>query len=314
MFLAYEPPYNWEQVRDFFAKRQIHGNELVSEAGLTKILTIPNEQPHIHNNAVQNSNHQAKHLAVSVSMRHAPEQSGFYLSFHADFKTHTQAIISIMRRMFDLDANPPQVEQALLHAGLVQAEIVSGLRIPGVASEFEAGCRAVLGQQVSVAAAINKVNQLHAHFAQLNCGGNGATGFPSPEDVAKSDLLFLKMPAARRQTLIQLANFYANKPLHNAPKTKQSSKQKEKNTPLVENDDDHHLSPTVNKLIDIKGIGPWTVSYIDMRARGQTDIWLDTDLIIKKQAHKFGEQNRPLQSDKASPWRSYLTLNLWSLA
>jgi AraC family transcriptional regulator of adaptative response / DNA-3-methyladenine glycosylase II len=308
ILLAYRPPYNWPQVRDFFSKRQIIGNELVHENGLNKILSIESEEGFDQVDNLHSHFQQSKNVAVKVKISHAPLQSGFYLSFNAAHSRHTLTIISIVRRMLDLDASPQLIEQALKNAGLPENKLVTGLRIPGVASEFEAACRAILGQQISVAAAVSKVNQLHAHFAQHNNIENLEVGFPSPYDLANSDLLFLKMPAARRQTLIMLAKFYLQK----------------RARVLIEDD---AITSTVLShlpigpvfkaaaaLIDIKGIGPWTVNYVALRALGESDIYLDTDLVIKQQMAKYEQCGHRINSELAAPWRSYLTLNLWSLA
>lgn len=283
LLLAYRPPYNWPQVRDFFAKRQIHGNELVCAQSITKIVTIPT----YHDSGLSAQTNTAGKTSAKVDIRHDAKQHGFYISFNARHSQHTLAIVSIVRRMLDLDANPQLISQAIIKAGLPENKLVNGLRIPGVASEFEAGCRAILGQQVSVAAAVNKVNELHVHFAQAKGISNLICGFPSPAEVAKSDLLFLKIPAARRQTLIALAAYYQAK---------------------------HDLSSSPSSIIEIKGIGPWTVNYVAMRALGETDVWLDTDLVIKQQKVKLEAGGHTLLADNAAPWRSYLTLQLWSIA
>jgi AraC family transcriptional regulator of adaptative response / DNA-3-methyladenine glycosylase II len=81
------------------------------------------------------------------------------------------------------------------------------------------------------------------------------------------------------------------------------------NTNEIKADDKKETS-----LIDIKGIGPWTVSYIDLRAIGNSDIWLNTDLVIKQQVAKYDASGVVINAELAAPWRSYLTLNLWSLA
>jgi AraC family transcriptional regulator of adaptative response / DNA-3-methyladenine glycosylase II len=305
IMLAYRPPYNWPQVRDFFAKRQILGNERVEDGSFTKVLNINACASLTALDANASPNEAKQFLAVKVCVQHKPEQHSFYLSFNAAYSKYTLAIITIVRRMLDLDACPQVIEQALIKAGLTKDELVSGLRIPGVASEFEAGCRAILGQQVSVAAAVNKVNQLHAHFAQSNYADDAATNleraFPSPNEVANSDLMFLKMPAARRQTLIDLAKFYQSEALIS-----------QDNSAININSEEDAIN--YKALIDIKGIGPWTVHYVALRALGETDIWLDTDLVIKQQIAKLTQAERTLQNAAAAPWRSYLTLNLWSLA
>jgi len=305
ILLAYRPPYNWPQVRDFFAKRQINGNEDVFENGFTKFLrleTISSKDRHAGGLNVPTNN------TVKVTVNYAPEQNGFQVSFNAAYSAYTLSIISTIKRMLDVDASPQLIENALMHAGLKQQELVSGLRIPGVANEFEAGCRAILGQQVSVAAAVNKVNQLHAYFAEQAGAVNNEslqTGFPTPSMMADHDLLFLKMPAARRQTLIDLARYY---------------KALTTPTPESTNSISLELAETIAKpssteaLLNIKGIGPWTVNYIALRAQGETDIWLDTDLVIKQQVAKLEQASRSINNDLAAPWRSYLTLNLWSMS
>ena len=266
LLLSYRPPYNWPQVRDFFARRAIHGNETISQNGFEKVLSIHGQ-------------------GVLVSVQHCPQKNAFVLRFNASFVTHTLVIISVINRILDLQASPQIIQDALMQAGLLAPELVSGLRVPGVACAFEAGCRAILGQQVSVTAAVNKVNELHQHFAQSE-----QSKFPEPAEVAASDLLFLKMPAQRRQSLIDLAQYFANAKLAS-------------NEPV-----------NTQLLLPIKGIGPWTVNYIEMRAQGNSDVWLNGDLIIKQQTAKFAAINRVLKPDLAAPWRSYLTLNLWSLA
>lgn len=303
ILLAYRPPYNWPQVKNFLAKRQINGNEDVFENGFIKVLSV--DIPPAANNT---NPYPSSTEAVAVRVIHAPKENGFHVSFNAAYSAHTLVIMSTIKRMLDVDACPQLIEKALMHAGLVQQELVLGLRLPGVASEFEAGCRAILGQQVSVAAAVNKVNQLHAYFAQQvekPTAENLQTHFPTATMIASHDLLFLKMPAARRQTLIDLAIYYRNldkAPIHSSaelaslphPQTKRAS--------------------SAEALLSIKGIGPWTVNYIALRAQGDTDIWLDTDLVIKQQVAKLEQASRHLENEQAAPWRSYLTLNLWSLS
>ncbi|OFA31972.1 hypothetical protein BAE46_06945 [Glaciecola punicea] len=296
ILLTYRPPYNWPQLRDFLAKRQIHGNEQVHENGLSKILSVADKRGDGSN----------EYVPIKVDITHAAKQNGFYLTFNAAHSRHTLSITNTIRRMLDLDINPQLIETGLRNAGLPENEIVSGLRIPGVASGFEAGCRAILGQQVSVTAAVNKVNQLHAFFAEQNGVYDLVFRFPTPDEVASNDLLFLKMPAARRQSLISLGKFYQ----HCEPLA------------ALENDEPSDTAGLTNTaeltntagLINIKGIGPWTVNYVLLRAIGESDIWLDTDLVIKQQLAKRREQGRAINAELAAPWRSYLTLNLWRLA
>lgn len=259
--LSYRPPYRWDIVRDFYARRQINENEFVGSNTMRKILNVDGN-------------------AVPIEFEHIAAENKFVLRFDAAFSQLVMPITRVIRRMLDLDADPSLIAEALKKSGLNDQEIVDGIRIPGVANCFEAGCRAILGQQVSVAAAVNKLNQFFNHFKAQTAGA-----FPSPELVASNDLMFLKVPDARRQSLISLAKFMVQKP-----------------------------EADLEEWLLIKGIGPWTVNYVLMRAQGSTDIWLNTDLVIKQQLSKLKDTGRELNDTVASPWRSYLSLNLWSLS
>jgi AraC family transcriptional regulator of adaptative response / DNA-3-methyladenine glycosylase II len=289
LFLAYRPPYNWPQVRDFFALRLICGNEQVAENTLCKVLRVkthllPDKGHSVA--AAAEADNLPLYIDIPIQLEHEAANNGFRLKFNAQFAPYTLNVTSMVKRLLDLDADPQTIKQAMINAGLKPSELVEGIRIPGVASEFEAGCRAILGQQVSVKAAINKVNTLYSHFAHEQ-----QKQFTPPVNIAGDTLEFLKMPEARKRTLIEFAKYY------------QAFEE-------AQEDD----SQDIDKLIDIKGIGPWTVNYIKMRALANTDIWLDTDLIIKQQALRLQNEGRVLKPHLAAPWRTYLTLNLWALS
>lgn len=270
--LSYRPPYNWIQLRDFLAKRKIIGNEQISADGFSKTLQLNGKE-------------------IDIEIDHVPENHAFMLSFNAEFSIYTVQIVSIVKKILDLDASPILIEQALHEAGLPKNQKLSGLRIPGVANEFEAGCRAILGQQVSVSAAVNKLNELYEYFASKH----NQKQFPTPQQLVNDDLLFLKVPKLRRASLLDLAAFFVEKQVLDSSL----------NLPQCQD---------INDLLAIKGIGPWTISYIKMRALGDTDICLDSDLVVKQQIIKLQQQGRALNSQAAAPWRSYFTLYLWSIA
>jgi 3-methyladenine DNA glycosylase/8-oxoguanine DNA glycosylase len=189
-------------------------------------------------------------------------------------------VLSNIERMFDLDANTKTIQSQLLRNGVPEDKMVTGLRIPGVWDIFEAGCRAILGQQISVKAAINLLSKLTKELGEID-GDN--IYFPTADVIAKSDLSFLKIPNSRKQTLQLFA---------------------EHNLNLLNSTDS-----SVDAWLNIKGIGPWTVAYSKMRGQSSPDIWLNTDLIIKKQLSKI-----KIDAELARPWRSYLTFQLWSMA
>ncbi|WP_342805625.1 AlkA N-terminal domain-containing protein [Alteromonas sp. M12] len=254
--LAYRAPYNWPHLRDFLKLRAIAEIETVTENSYSKGFTYGNALGHF--TATLNATKNCFDVSLSIN-----DLSCF------------QAVVMQIRRLLDLDCDPHIIHTSLQATGLPHDIIVPGIRIPGVWSAFEAACRAILGQQISVKAAVNLVSQL-AH--ELGGSYQQQRLFPSPEAIAESDLSFLKIPDKRRQCLRDLAKFQVQNGL-------------------------------LSDWQSIKGIGPWTVAYANMRGLSNPDIWLDSDLVIKKQI-----QQHLLNPDAAAPWRSYLTFQLWSMA
>ena len=147
---------------------------------------------------------------------------------------------------------------------------------------FETGVRAILGQQVTVQAALNYTRELVHQLGRPAANPTVPNGvyFPAAERVIDSDLAFLRMPAARKATLKRLA--------------------------------DHMLNSSTPTDIDawqsIKGIGPWTCNYVRLRALKDPDVWLAQDAGIRNALAKQAKIDWP---QSLRPWRSYATLQLW---
>lgn len=263
MTLQCRAPYNWPQVRDFLAIRAIEGMEWVTENNYTRHFTL-------------NENEQTTSGKLSATFNES--ECAFHVCIELNNPSLLGAVLRNLRRMLDTDTDSQLIATQLIQAGVPKQAIIPGLRLPGVWDVFEAGARAILGQQVSVKAAVNQaINLTHScHYIvdeQLQ--------FPTPEQVLANSLDCLKMPAARKQTLHRLAEF------------------------MLANPNESEL----DLWLPLKGIGPWTVSYAKMRGQSDPDIWLSTDLIIKKQREKH-----PINDELVAPWRSYLTFQLWSMA
>ncbi|MEP7706271.1 Ada metal-binding domain-containing protein [Paraglaciecola sp. 25GB23A] len=256
--VAFRAPYDWPQVRDFLALRAIAGIEQVTPSSYARFFCLENEQAWF---------------------------KAEYDELHQHFKLHIKLnnisllpkVIANIERMLDVNADVHAIAQRLVLSGVPPECLTVGLRLPGVWSIFEAGCRAILGQQISVKAAINLLTLLSATLGDKQVD---ALYFPSPSMVASSDLSFLKIPASRRNTLRAFAQWY-----------------------------EQHPQGDINEWINIKGIGPWTIAYAHLRGASLPDIWLMTDLVVKNQLKKYA-----IKPDVARPWRSYLTLQLWTLA
>lgn len=262
--LNYQPPFDWQNFREYKSNRQILAVETIGNSSYGRTFSWLGDD----GNWVK-----GKFNAV-----HRPDKQGFNVSITMDDTKYLYPVSQKIRQVFDLNANIELIEQQLVYAGFPQHNLKSGLRLPGCWSKFEAGVRAILGQQVSVRAATTLVNTLVNELGDKD--EEGAAWFPTPAQVAKSKLSFFKMPEARKASLIALAKYCVK-----------------------------HPNADVATWLEIKGIGPWTVEYAQMRGEENPDIWLDSDLGIKKALDIFPN----IDADKAKPWRSYLTMQMWGM-
>lgn len=277
VFLRYRPPYSWQILKEFFTKRQISANELITNEYIAKCLLIDNQK-------------------VIFKAEHDSQNHGFKVSFYTENVSVLKQATICVRKILDLDADPRVISQALTASGLQAEQFDSGLRIPGIVNKFEAACRAVCGQQVSVKAAVGQVNLLQETLVpqQERDASNIIDSdepyltlrpFVSAVQVSRADLSFLKMPLARKESLKALATL-----LHKQAQCE------------------------YDEWLALKGIGPWTVNYVKLRYANVPDIFLDTDLIIKQQIKKLQAKEQVLNPALAVPYRTYLTLNLWNLS
>ncbi|MBK6011346.1 AlkA N-terminal domain-containing protein [Streptomyces sp. MBT53] len=208
--------------------------------------------------------------------------------------------ISRCRRMLDLDADPVAVDDQL-RTDPVLAPLVDkapGRRVPRTVDEAEFAVRAVLGQQVSTAAARTHAARLvTAHGEPVDDPEGGLTHlFPSPQALAAVNPESLAMPNTRRTTFTTLVAQLADGTLHLG----------------VESD----WAEARAQLLNLPGFGPWTVDVIAMRALGDPDAFLPTDLGIRRAAQELGLPSTPaaLTARAAAwrPWRAYAVQYLWA--
>ncbi|WP_272932914.1 AlkA N-terminal domain-containing protein [Streptomyces sp. M2CJ-2] len=210
--------------------------------------------------------------------------------------------ISRCRRLLDLDADPVAVDDRL-RTDPVLAPLVDkapGRRVPRTVDEAEFAVRAVLGQQVSTAAARTHAARLvtaHGEPVDDPDPEGGLTHlFPSPEALAALDPETLAMPRTRRTTFTTLVRELADGGLR-----------------LGVGSD---WPETREKLLALPGFGPWTADVIAMRALGDPDAFLPTDLGIRRAARELGLPSTPaaLTARAAAwrPWRAYAVQYLWA--
>ncbi|MFH8798865.1 AlkA N-terminal domain-containing protein [Streptomyces sp. NPDC017936] len=233
-----------------------------------------------------------------VALTPRPDHIGCRLTL-TDLRDLTVAI-SRCRRMLDLDADPVAVDDRLRTdpqlAPLVDK--APGRRVPRTVDEAEFAVRAVLGQQVSTAAARTHAARLvTAHGDPVDDPEGGLTHlFPTPEALAEVDPASLAMPRTRRTTFTTLVGHLADGSLHLG----------------VESD----WAQARARLLALPGFGPWTVEVIAMRALGDPDAFLPTDLGIRRAARELGLPSTPaaLTARAAAwrPWRAYAVQYLWA--
>ena len=173
-----------------------------------------------------------------------------------------------------------------------------GRRVPRTVDAAEFAVRAVLGQQVSTAAARTHAARLvTAHGEPVDDPEGGLTHlFPSPEHLAGLDPDALALPRTRRTTLLTLVRRLADGTLH-----------------LGEESD---WPETRTRLLALPGFGPWTADVIAMRALGDPDAFLPTDLGVRRAARHLGLPSTPAaltaHAEPWRPWRAYAVQYLWS--
>jgi AraC family transcriptional regulator of adaptative response / DNA-3-methyladenine glycosylase II len=218
--------------------------------------------------------------------RHASRES-LSLELDVALAPMLARIVAAVRRLFDLDAEPQVIAQVLrgdrLLAPLVRRR--PGLRVPGGFDPFETALRAVLGQQVSVAAATTLSGRLLAHF----------DGVPSPHALARSSaesIAALGLPLARARALVGLADAWDRGAIACAPGS-----------------DPEQLHASI---VAIPGLGAWTAEYLSMRALHFPDALPAGDLALRKALGGCspGEVRRRAQAWR--PWRAYAAIHLWT--
>ncbi|WP_243400783.1 MULTISPECIES: AlkA N-terminal domain-containing protein [Isoptericola] len=210
--------------------------------------------------------------------------------------------VARVRRLLDLDADPVAVDAALGADPALAASVAAtpGTRVPGAADPHELVVRAIVGQQISVAAASTHLGRLTAAAGTPYASGfDGLTRlFPTAAQVADDDGAHLALPARQRQTVTTTARALADGTLR-----------------VDVGADAEALRADLEAR---PGIGPWTSGYVALRVLGHPDTWLTGDVALRAGARALGlpDDHRALAERAASwaPWRSYAARHVWRAA
>jgi AraC family transcriptional regulator, regulatory protein of adaptative response / DNA-3-methyladenine glycosylase II len=279
--LDYIPPYDWTHVADFLATRAMPGVERVDDRGYARTVATPDG-------------------AMIVSVRPIAGTPALELRVRGTAHADRSSVAAIARRTFDLDRDPAQVAEVLGRDPSL-ATLVSrrpGLRVVGAWSPFECAVRAVLGQQVSVAAGRTFAARLVERAGEPIPEGDGTLThlFPSPARLARANLDGLGITGARIGALQALSRALLAGAL----------------------DFDAPAAELTQRLVALPGFGPWTAQYVAMRALGDGDALPTGDLVLRRMA---GNGAVPLtatalaaRAEAWRPWRGYATFHLWRAA
>ncbi len=274
--LAAREPFPAERVVQFLAARQLPGIEAIEGNTYRRTMALPGG-------------------SGVATIR--PASGAVFASLELDDVRDVAPAVARIRRLFDLDADPVAIDSLLGHDPRLAPSIrrFPGQRVPGAVDGFEMAVRAIVGQQVSVAGARTVVGRI-----VTRCGAEITTGhadlnrrFPDCVAAAVADLDGIGMPTARIATVQRLASALANGD--------------------ITLDAGSDRGATRAKLLALKGIGPWTADYIAMRALGEPDALLPTDLGVKKGAALLGiDGDLEAYSQRWRPFRSYALMHCWN--
>ncbi len=296
---SYRRPFDVRGLLEFFAARALPDVEAVDPERLLYRRTIDlatvgaetGDRAGPHHAVLQADFGADRHVRVRVRAN----------SERTVGRADRKAISRRVRRLFDLDAEPDAIASSL--GGVTELATggrpVAGVRIPGAWSSFETAVRAVLGQQISVAGARTLAGRLVAALgselpAALRVDGLERT-FPNPGRVASFDLRTIGLPASRARALGDLASQVASGELRF----------------------DADPQEVRRRLLAVKGIGPWTVEYVAMRALGDRDAFPASDLGLRKAIDKAeppGAAELEAIAEAWRPFRAYAAILLWRRA
>ena len=278
--LAYQPPYDFDALLAFFTRRAIPGVEQIDSESYSRRFVLDGVVGRLRVSQIAGDDA----LALTIGYPHAGQ---------------IDDISSRVRRMFDLDADIATIHARLGRKAPLRALVRRhpGQRLPGGWDGFEIAVRAVLGQQISVAAARTLASRLVQRFgtpARLP-GDEEFHLFPTPDDLVAADLVTIGLTRARAQTLRSMARALCEG--------------------RVDFRRDQGLDEFVEKWVRLPGIGAWTAHYIAMRALSHADAFPAADLVLRKAVSADGTavplKQLQTMAEAWRPWRAYAVLHLW---
>jgi len=290
--LPYRPPIDAGRLFAFLAVRAIPGVEEATARSYKRTIILPNARGILHMRIVSSASSPNSSASAPNSSASAPNWVECELELE-DLRDVTAAV-QRCRRLLDLDADPVAVSEYLGADEVLGplARACPGRRSPGHVDCDELAMRAVLGQQVSVAAARRLGARLVAGYGKPLSRPHGTLThcFPDAETIAAANPESLPMPRPRAVALVSLATALASGEISLHPGADRDQ--------------------ATARLLALPGIGPWTVSYIRMRALSDPDAFLPTDSGVRNALARLGAGTQA--AERWRPWRAYAVHHLWA--
>ena len=279
LVLGYRDPYDRDALLRFLAQRAIPGVEAVDAASVRRGVRAGVFGPD----------------PGWIEVRYVPHAARVRVRFPLAWAGSAGQVVAAVRRWLDLDAAP-----APIAAALAELPDAPGLRLPGSLDAFELAVRAVLGQQVTVAAARTLARRFVERFGTpvATPWPEVALACPSPEAVARlraERIGELGIIGTRAEAIVALGRAWGEIAPRLAPQAPPE--------------------PLIEALVALPGIGAWTAHYIAMRALGWPDAFPPGDVAaLKAMRERYGTGTPKAALEHAEawrPWRAYALLRLW---
>ena len=280
--LGYRPPYDFGELLAFLRTRAMPGVERVDDDSYARVFGPANAPGWLRLSAWPGGEH------------------ALQLQLHCPQPTQLLGVVTTLRRMFDLDANPQAIADTFRHDAILGPLLARrpGLRLPGGGDGFEIAVRAILGQQISVAAARTLATRIVQRWGEA-LPAAPLPGlerlFPTPAALAQADLREIGLTTTRAATISSMAQALLDG--------------------RVDFSAEQSLDAFVARWVALPGIGAWTAHYIAMRALSDPDAFPAADLILRREA---APDAAPLstkaltgRADAWRPWRAYAVIHLW---
>ena len=280
LYLPFTPPLDWCQFQQHFALRLLPGVEALGAESYSRSVRLGG-------------------TTGWFRVRPLPGQAQLELQLSDSLEASAATLVPRIRKVLDLDADPAALSAHLAGDPLLRPLVAKapGLRLPSAFDPFEQSVRAIVGQQVSVKAAVTITRRLVERLGEpLSSGPDGLFQlFPTATAIAEGSLENIGMPGKRVAALQHFAAAVAGGALRLHVET--------------------GADELVRRLCELPGIGPWTAEYIALRGFGEPDAFPAADLGLLKAPvwRPEGISARQLlaRAEAWRPWRAYAAMHLW---